>query len=88
MDILRPKRETRYDVTITFKSDRQPVVGFMPRREYKRMRGDVLKGKDLGAYEFVIEGHVTEMTFPLVDIDTIMALPEIIDHEPISDISE
>lgn len=79
MDILKRRDETHYQVTIQFKprTERQPIDCLMPRTVYRRMLLDHVRGKTTGTYEMVLDGHVTEFTFPPQDIDVILALPEL-----------
>ena len=77
MDILKPRDEPRCQIAITFKTEREPIAGYMPVREYRRMKKDYLKGTEKGIYEFILEGHVAEKPVPLQDIDTFTMLPDI-----------
>ena len=81
MDFLKPRDEARYQVAITFKADRTMIDALMPHREYKRMVRDFMHGKASGTYEFIMDGHTTELTFPLQEMDTIHAVPEIKDDD-------
>ena len=81
MDILKPRDETRWEIAIHFKTERAAIIGLMPRREYNRMLKEFRRGNETGTYEFIIEGTVTETTFPLQEIDTIHAVSEIKDDE-------
>lgn len=78
MDQLQPRDETRYEIAIRFKpsSERTAIEGLIPRREYKRLLKEMRRGKDRGTYEFILDGHVAEQTFPIQEIDTILVLPE------------
>ena len=80
MDILKPRDELRYEIAITFTTDRNQVEALIPVREYRRMIKQYRQGKPSGTYEMVMDGHVTEYTFPLQEIDTIIAVPEITDE--------
>ena len=77
MDLLKPRDEPRYDVAITFSTDRLPIAGYMPVREYRRMMKDIRKQNAGNAYEMIIDGHVAEMLFPITEVDTVTALPEV-----------
>ena len=79
MTILKPLKEHRYQTTITFKDEakRTPIDALIPRREYKRLVREYTRGEPIGTYEFVIDGNVVEMTFPIQEIDKIVYVSEI-----------
>lgn len=76
---IRQKTESRYSVTITFKpsTKRQAIEASMPVREYRRMNKEFLKGQQNGTYTMFLENTETVVTFPLQDMDTIHAVPEV-----------
>lgn len=76
MEILRPRNETKCQFTIMFKeADRPPIAGVIPTREYRRMLKDFRRGLQTGTYEMILEGHVSELTFPLQEMDMITVVP-------------
>ena len=79
MTIIKPLKETRYQVAITFKTERTPIEALIPVRELRRLRKDFTCGKEIGTYELIMDGHVTEYTFPLQEMDVISAVSEIKD---------
>lgn len=72
-------RKTFYEVKIAFKSgaNRRDIVGLVERGEYKRLLEEIRRGFEKSTYKITIEGHETEKTFPVQEIDTITALPVI-----------
>lgn len=76
IDILRPRDESKCQFTITFKAaDRPAIAGVIPTREYRRMLKDYRRGAQTGTYEMILDGHVSELTFPLQEMDMITIVP-------------
>ncbi len=76
--ITNPLDKRRYFVAIRFKNDqRAGVDALMPIPEYRRMVNDYRKGKYTGTYRMWLDNVESEMTFPLQEIDTVHAAPEV-----------
>ena len=85
MNIFTPReQDKKYQVAITFSTERTPIYALMPVREYRRMIKLFRQGKQTGTFEMIVDGHITEMTFPLQEMDTITAVPEVKENEQYS----
>ena len=88
MEFIGKAKDTFYEINITFKPNpetgiaRDPIAGKMAVREYRRMKREFHRGRELGTYEIEIQidgddWRKTEITFPVQEIDTIVAVPEV-----------
>lgn len=78
MMITNPLDKRRYFVAIRFKNAaRDPIDCLMTIPEYRRMIKDFQLGKTTGNYRMVLDNIEAELTFPLQEMDTIHAAPEV-----------
>jgi len=75
--IANPLDKRRYFVALRFKTAREPVDCLMRIPEYRRMMKDYRQGKYTGTYQMVLDNIEAELTFPLQELDTIHAAPEV-----------
>ena len=74
-----PLSKKRYVVAIRFKNEKRAGVdGVMPIIEYRRMVADFRAGKITGTYAISLDNVESELTFPLQEIDTVHAVPEVV----------
>ena len=86
--IDNPFSKKRYFVALRFKNEkRAPVDCIMPVPEYRRMIHDYQKGKATGTYQMWLDNNEAELTFPLQEIDTVHAIPEVKDDKPSSKVN-
>ena len=77
--ITNPLDKRRYFVALRFKTAREPVDCIMRIPEYRRMVKDYQRGALTGTYQMVLDNIEAELTFPLQELDTIHAAPEVIE---------
>jgi hypothetical protein len=77
MMITNPLDKRRYFVAIRFKNGRAGIDCVMTIPEYRRMIRDFQQGKTTGNYRMSLDNIEAEMTFPLQEIDTVHAAPEV-----------
>jgi len=76
--IANPFDKRRYFVALRFKTaNREPIDCVMPVPEYRRMVNDYQRGKYTGTYKMWLDNVEAELTFPLQELDTIHAAPEV-----------
>lgn len=81
MNLFDKLDNRRYEVAIRFKNEaRAGIDALMTVNEYRRMINDFRKGKLTGTYEMSLDNIQSELTFPLQEIDTVHAAPEV-DYE-------
>jgi len=76
--ITNPLDKRKYSVALRFKNtNRNPIDCVMPVTEYRRMANDYRMGKTTGTYRMYLDNVEAELTFPLQELDTIHAAPEV-----------
>ena len=79
--MINPFTQKRYFVALRFKTERTPVDCLMRIPEYRRMVNDYRLGNTTGTYAMTMDGHEAEYTFPLQELDTVHAVPEVVDDK-------